>query len=78
MMLKAVCFLACSFTPNPSALGLARQAVTPRFPVHVTPIKADKNEEKTMTIINIALLINALAKLIAALAEFITANRHRR
>jgi hypothetical protein len=42
---------------------------------HVTPIKADRIEEKTMTIINIALLLNALASLISALATFIASFR---
>ena len=45
---------------------------------HVTPIKADKNEEKTMTILNLALLLNAIAQLIAAFAKFISAIRHRK
>jgi hypothetical protein len=45
---------------------------------HVTPIKADKMRRKTMNIINIALLLNAIAQLIAAFAKFINAIRHRR
>jgi hypothetical protein len=41
-------------------------------------MKADKNEETTMTIIDFALLIGALAHLFAALAQLVTAIRHRR
>jgi hypothetical protein len=37
-----------------------------------------QNEEKTMKIITIALLINAIAELIAAFAKFINAIRHRK
>ena len=66
--------------PASSALrGLSRSALKPAFGLaHVTPIKADKNEEKTMTIINCALLISALAHLVAAVAKFIAAIRHRK
>jgi len=45
---------------------------------HVTPFKADKMRRKTMKIITIALLINAIAELIAAFAKFINAIRHRK
>ena len=45
---------------------------------HVTLIKADKNEEKTMTNIDLTLLIDALARLVAALATFVIALRRRR
>jgi hypothetical protein len=59
---------------GPSRCGLAPALRL----VHVRPIKADKNEEKTMTIITSALLINALARLVAALARLVTAIRRRR
>jgi uncharacterized membrane-anchored protein len=45
---------------------------------HVTPIKADKNEEKTMTNIDFTLLIDALVRLVAALTAFVIALRRRR
>jgi hypothetical protein len=45
---------------------------------HVTPIQADKMRRKTMKIITVALLINAIAELIAAFAKFINAIRHRK
>jgi len=45
---------------------------------HVTSIKACKNEEKTMTNIDFTLLIDALARLVAALTTFAIAIRHRR
>jgi hypothetical protein len=48
------------------------------FLAHVTPIKADKNEENFMTIINLALLLNALANFFSALAELSSAMRQRR
>jgi hypothetical protein len=48
------------------------------MPVHVRPIKADENEEKTMTPIDFALLINASARLIAAIGKFVSAFRRRR
>jgi hypothetical protein len=66
--------------PASAALrGLFRRALKPAFSLaHVTPIKADQNEEKTMTIIDFALLIGALAHFFAALAQLITAIRHRR
>jgi hypothetical protein len=71
---------ACAASPRSPALrGLSRSVLPPAFNLaHVTPIKADKNEEKTMNIINIALLLNAIAQLIAAFAKFINAIRHRR
>jgi hypothetical protein len=47
-------------------------------PVHVRPIKADENEEKTMTPIDFTLLIDALARLAVALATFVIAFRRRR
>jgi hypothetical protein len=45
---------------------------------HVTPLGRTINEEKSMTIINFALLLNAIAQLVAALATFITTIRRRR
>jgi hypothetical protein len=48
------------------------------IPDHVRPIKADENEEKTMTPIDFALLINASARLIAAIGKFVSAFRRRR
>ena len=45
---------------------------------HVTPIQADKMRRKTMKLITVALLINAVAELIAAFAKFINAIRQRR
>jgi hypothetical protein len=48
------------------------------FPRYLLPIKADKNKEKTMTMINLALLINGIAHLAAAFAKFVTTVRHRR
>jgi hypothetical protein len=59
--------------------GLARSALLPAFGfAHVTPLKADKMRRKTMKLITIALLINAIAELIAAFAKFINAIRHRK
>jgi hypothetical protein len=40
-------------------------------------MKADQNEEKTMTVINFVLLMNALAQFIVALARLIAAIRRR-
>ena len=58
--------------------GLSRCASSPALiPAHVRPIKADKHEEKTMTPIDFALLINAAARLLAALAKFVTAIRQK-
>jgi hypothetical protein len=45
---------------------------------HVTPIKADKLRRKTMTNIDFTLLIDALARLVAALTTFAIACRRRR
>jgi hypothetical protein len=69
----------CSF-PRFSALrGLFRSALIPAFNLaHVTSIKADRNEEKTMTFITFALLLNAFANLFAALAKIIETFYHRR
>ena len=66
--------------PASSALrGLSRCALLPAFRLaHVRPIKADANEEKTMTTIDFTLLIDALTRLVAALAPFIIALRHHR
>jgi hypothetical protein len=67
--------------PASSALrGLSRCALTPAFsPVHVRPIKANENEENTMTTIEFTLLIDALARFVAVLATFVIAlRRHRR
>ena len=78
-MSKAACFLSCSFAPLSRRGGLSRSALLPAFFLaHVTPIKADKNEENFMTIINLALLLNALAHFFSALAEFSSATRRRR
>ena len=41
-------------------------------------MKADKNEEKTMTAIDFALLIGALAHFFAALAHLVTVIWHQR
>ena len=67
---------------------LPRWCGVPAFPVlpfpgvgprHVRPIKADENEDKTMiTPIDFALLINACARFVAALAKFVTAFHRRR
>jgi hypothetical protein len=46
--------------------------------VHVRPIKADENEENTMTIIDFALLTTALARLVTAVLKLITSVRQRR
>jgi hypothetical protein len=71
-----------SLCSSPRALGASRP-----FPfcyetgfclAHVTPIKADEKKEKTMTAIDFALLIGALAHLFAALAHLATAIWHRR
>jgi hypothetical protein len=46
---------------------------------HVTPIKADKLRKKNMSNIDFTLLIDALARLVAALTTFVIAlRRHRR
>jgi hypothetical protein len=42
------------------------------------PIKADENEDKTMTTIDFTLLIDALARLAVALASLVIAFRRRR
>ncbi len=44
---------------------------------HVRPIKADENEEKPMSILNCILLVNALARLLSALALLVAALRRR-
>ena len=79
---KAIRFRAAlvQLHPASSALrGLSRCASETGFDLaHVTPIKADKNEEKTMTNIDFTLLIDALARLVAALATFVIAFRRRR
>jgi len=46
--------------------------------VHVRPIKADEERGESMTIFEFALLMNATARLIAALGELATAIRQRR
>jgi hypothetical protein len=68
------------FRPSCAAFhGLSRCATSPALmSVHVRPIKADENEEKTMTPIDFTLLIDALARLAVALATFVTAYRRRR
>jgi len=45
---------------------------------HVRPMKADEQEEKSMTTFEFALLINALARLITAAGQFIRNWRRRR
>jgi hypothetical protein len=45
---------------------------------HVTPTKADKLRRKTMTNIDFTLLIDALARLFAALATLVIAFHRRR
>jgi hypothetical protein len=71
---------ACAASPRSPALrGLSRSVLPPAFNLaHVTPIKADKTRRKTMKLITVALLINAIAELIAAFAKFINAIRHRK
>jgi hypothetical protein len=71
---------ACAASPlSPALRGLSRSVLLPAFNLaHVTPIKADKMRGKTMKIITVALLINAIAELIAAFAKFINAIRHRK
>jgi hypothetical protein len=66
--------------PASAALcGLSLSALKPSLSLaHVTPMKADNNEEKTMTTIDFALLIGALAHFFAALAQLVAAIRHRR
>ncbi len=70
----------CSFIPRPRrCAAFPVVLLKPAFDLaHVTPIKADKNEEKTMTNIDFTLLIDALARLVAALATFVIAFRRRR
>jgi len=41
------------------------------FDSFLTPLKADENEENTMSIVEIALLINALSSLITAVAKVV-------
>jgi hypothetical protein len=75
-------FPRCACATSPRCRGGAALPVLPTNPApgfaHVTPIKADKMRRKTMKIITIALLINAIAELIAAFAKFINAIRHRK
>jgi hypothetical protein len=72
--------VACAALPRILALrGLSRSAPKPAFYLaHGMPMKARKNEEKTMTTIDLALLIDALAHFFAALAQLVTAIRHRK
>jgi len=66
--------------PASSALrGLSSFALIPAFNLgHVRPIKADENEEKTMTTADFTLLIDALTRLVAALATVVIALRRHR
>jgi hypothetical protein len=79
---KAVCFRAGACAATPRFLGAARPFPfcfeTGFYLVHVTPIKADELEEKTMTIIDFVLLIGSLAHVIAALAHLVTVIWHRK
>jgi hypothetical protein len=58
--------------------GLAHPALIPALSPHVTPIKADIKKEKTMTVFDFALVINALAHVFHALATLISMPRRRR
>jgi uncharacterized membrane-anchored protein len=62
----------------PALRGLSRSAEYRLLPRSRQPMKADKNEEKTMTNIDFTLLIDALARLVAALTTFVIALRRRR
>jgi hypothetical protein len=69
----------CSFTPFPGATRPFPFCPATGFrPRSRHANQGGQNEEKTMNIINIALLLNAIAQLIAAFAKFINAIRHRR
>jgi hypothetical protein len=53
-------------------------SLTPAFASRMSgQLRPTINEEKSMTILKIALLISAIARLITALAEFIGAMRKR-
>jgi len=79
---KAACFRAGACAASPRWRGVSRPfpfcLLTGLGSVHVRPIKADENEEKTMTTIEFTLLIDAFARLAAALAVFVAAFRRRR
>ena len=78
--LKAVRFRCAGFPAFPGAFAALRVVlVKPAFGLpHVTPMKADTLRRKTMTNIDFTLLIDALARLVAALATFVIALRRRR
>ena len=58
--------------------GLSRSTPTPAFASFTSgQLRRTNNEENTMTIFKIALLMNAIARLIAAIAEFIGAIRQK-
>jgi hypothetical protein len=48
------------------------------IPNHARPIKPDESENKSMTLIDFALLINASARLVGAIAKFVYTYRRRR
>jgi len=81
---KADCFRAALVQLHPVFPGAFATfpvlLVKPAFGLpHVTPIKADKLRRKTMTNIDFTLLIDAIARLVAALSTFVIAlRRHRR
>jgi hypothetical protein len=65
--------------PAARRCGLARSALkTGSWFRSCHANQGGQNEEKTMKIITIALLINAIAELVAAFAKFINAIRHRK
>jgi len=68
----------CSFPAGAAHGGLSRCCQSRLFLNHVTPMKADKNEENSMTIIDFALMLNGTARLVAAVAMLISAIRRRR
>jgi hypothetical protein len=70
----------CSFNPRKrGAQGAALPFVLihRRCPVHVTPIQADEQQEKIMSIVDWALLMNAIAHLLTAAARLATSLRRR-
>jgi hypothetical protein len=78
---KAVCFRAALVQLHPSPRRCAAFPVLSCYRLSTSlPSRQSRRaiEEKTMKIITIALLINAIAELIAAFAKFINAIRHRK
>jgi len=59
--------------------GLSRPSLNlALFLAHVTPIKADRSKEDTMTINEFALLISSIAQLIASCVAVVSTKHRKR